>query len=79
MEITLAQLPVDKIAVVTNIDTKESLKKRFRDYGLVPGTIVRCRYRSPDGSVVALEFRGSVVAVRRKDLQWIKGCGLWKN
>ena len=79
MEITLAQLPVDKMAVVTIIDSKESLKNRFRDYGLVPGTIVRCRYRSPDGSVMALEFRGSVVAVRAKDLQLVRGCGLWEN
>ena len=79
MEITLAQLPVDKMAVVTIIGSKESLKNRFRDYGLVPGTIVRCRYRSPDGSVMALEFRGSVVAVRAKDLQLVRGCGLWEN
>ena len=79
MEITLAQLPVDKMAVVTIVDSKESLKNRFRDYGLVPGTIVRCRYRSPDGSVMALEFRGSVVAVRAKDLQLVRGCGLWEN
>jgi Fe2+ transport system protein FeoA len=79
MEITLAQLPLDKLAVVTEIHTKESVKSRLRDYGLVPGTIVRCRYRSPDGSVLALEFRGSVVAVRAKDLQCVRGCGLWRN
>ncbi|MBR4863874.1 MAG: ferrous iron transport protein A [Oscillospiraceae bacterium] len=79
MEITLAQLPLDKMAVVTEILTNESLKSRLHDYGLVPGTIVRCRYRSPDGSVLALEFRGSVVAVRAKDLQRVRGCGLWKS
>lgn len=79
MEITLSQLCVDKMAVVTHVDTEEKLKQRLRDYGLIPGTIVRCRYRSPDGSVLALEFRGSVVAVRSKDLEAVRGCGLWQN
>ncbi len=79
MEITLDRLCVDKIAVVTQICTHDHLKHRLRDYGLVPGTIVRCRYRSPDGSVMALEFRGSVVAVRAKDMRFVRGCGLWQN
>lgn len=76
MEITLDRLGMDKMAVVTHINTEETLKERLRDYGLIPGTIVRCRYLSPDGSVMALELRGSVVAMRRKDLRGIRGCGL---
>ncbi len=76
MEITLDQLRTDKMAVVTHIGAGQVLKRRFRDFGLVPGTIVRCRYKSPDGSTVALEFRGSIVALRAKDLHHIRGCGL---
>lgn len=76
MDITLDSLKTDKMAVVTHIETDEALKKRLRTYGLVPGTIVRCRYRSPGGSVIALELRGSVVALRAKDLKGIRGCGL---
>lgn len=76
MDITLDTLKTDKMAVVTHIEADETLKNRLRDYGLVPGTIVRCRYCSPGGSVVALELRGSVVALRTKDLKGIRGCGL---
>lgn len=76
MDITLDSLRTDKMAVVTQIEADEALKKRLRDYGLVPGTIVRCRYRSPSGSVMALELRGSVVAMRSRDLKGIRGCGL---
>lgn len=79
MEITLDMLKTDKMAVVTQVQTDPALEKRLRDHGLVPGTIVRCRYRSPCGRVMALEFRGSVVALRSKDLKHIRGCGLWKN
>ncbi len=76
MDITLDALKTDKMAVVTHIETDEALIKRLRAYGLVPGTIVRCRYRSPGGGVVALELRGSVVALRAGDLKKIRGCGL---
>lgn len=76
MDITLDSLKTDKMAVVTYIETDEALRKRLRAYGLIPGTVVRCRYRSPDGSVMALELRGSVVALRAKDLKGIRGCGL---
>lgn len=76
MDITLDSLRTDKMAVVTQIEADEALKKRLRDYGLVPGTIVRCRYRSSGGSVMALELRGSVVAMRSRDLKGIRGCGL---
>ncbi len=78
MDITLDQLCLNKMAVVTEVKTEGTLKKRLRDYGLIPGTIVRCRYKTPDGSVVALELRGTVVALRTKDLESIRGCGLWK-
>jgi Fe2+ transport system protein FeoA len=76
MDITLDALKTDKMAVVTHIETDEASKKRLRAYGLVPGTIVRCRYRSPGGGVMALELRGSVVALRAGDLKKIRGCGL---
>lgn len=72
MEITLDRLGLCQQAVVTHIDTKESLKRRLCEYGMVPGTVVRCRYRSPGGSVMALEFRGSVVAMRTRDAKGIR-------
>ena len=78
MDITLDMLKVDKMAVVTAVDTDAAMAKRLRAYGLVPGTVVRCRYQTPDRSVTALEFRGSVLAVRTVQLKKIRGCGLWK-
>lgn len=76
VDITLDALGIGKMAVVTCIETDAVLKRKLRAYGLVPGTIVRCRYRSPEGRTVALEFRGSVVALRSADLRQIRGCGL---
>jgi len=74
MEITLDRLAVGQIAVITQIDTEESLRIRLQCFGLIPGTQVRCRYRSPGGAVTALECRGSVIALRTRDMRRIRGC-----
>lgn len=50
----------------------ESVKNRLRDFGLVPGTEVICRYRSPGGQVTALSFRSAVIAMRTRDLNKIR-------
>lgn len=72
-------LPLDQVctgtwACVTEIDTSARLRQRLRDFGLVPGTRVRRRYTSPGGDVVAIELRGSVLALRKKDLHRIRVC-----
>lgn len=59
-------------AVVTRVNTDPALTHRLRQFGLVPGTRVCCRYRCPWGSVTALEFRGSVLALRTRDLGKIR-------
>ena len=72
MEISLNRLCPGAKAVVLQIDTDKALEKRLKDFGLVPGTPVRCTYRCPWGDVTALSFRGSVLALRSKDLAKIR-------
>ena len=43
-----------------------TLKNRLRQFGFVEGTSVTCRYARK--RILALEWMGTVVAVRRKDL-----------
>ena len=71
MKITLARLPVGIPAIVDNISTDKLLSRRLRDFGLIPGTTVSVCYRSPHGGVTALVCRGTVVAIRTKQLQSI--------
>ena len=70
MEMGLNQLCLGEMARVTGVDG--ALKSRLRDFGLVPGTRVRCRYRTPGGKVTAVEFRGTTVALRTRDMQAIR-------
>lgn len=72
-------LPLDQVcagvwARVMDIDTSAHLRHRLRDFGLVPGTQVRCRYAGPGGYIVAVELRGSVLALRKRDLRRIRVC-----
>lgn len=60
--------------VVTNIMVEPRLRARLFDFGMVSGTAVRCCYCSPDKSVTAIALRGTVLALRTKDLKqiWVR-------
>lgn len=72
MELRLDQIRPGQTAVVTGIGVMPMLCARLRDLGFVPGTRVCCRYRGPGGKVTAVGFRGTVVAMRTKDLKKIR-------
>lgn len=72
MQTTLNDLGLGKRALVTEIEVDRELKTRLGDLGLVPGTQVCCRYRSPGGHVTALELRGAVIALRTRDMKKIR-------
>ena len=72
MEVSLGQLRLGRQGTVTAIDAPAALKKRLQAFGMVPGTDVRCRYRTPGGSVTAVELRSSVIALRTRDMRYIR-------
>lgn len=72
METGLDRVRPQMTAEVLKLDVETGLQRRLWDFGLVPGTKVRCCYRSPGGQVTALEVRGSVLAIRTRDLQSIR-------
>lgn len=68
----LSRLEPGQRATIEEIMIPEALERRLRDFGLVKGTGVVCRYVSPDKALAALELRGTVLALRRKDLTGIR-------
>ena len=72
MEMTLDCIRPGKKAVVVEVNTDAALKRRLKAFGLEPGTSICCRYRCPWGSLTALELRGSVLALRTRDLRKIR-------
>ena len=72
MVLSLDQVCTGVWACVVGIDTSQSLRQRLRDFGLVPGTKIRRKYAGPGGHVMAVELRGSVLALRSSDLRCIR-------
>lgn len=72
MQMDLDRLEPEQRGMVTQVGCGPKLKGRLRDFGLVEGTEVRVRYRSPDGGVTALELRGTVIALRTRELKKIR-------
>lgn len=70
-------MPLDQVCTgvwcrVVEINTEIGFRKRLGDFGLLPGTHVRRRFETPRGDVMAIELRGSVIALRRGDLHRIQ-------
>ena len=72
MELTLDRLEPDVRCTVLEVRSPDPLRSRLRQFGLVPDTVVSVRYRSPDGGVTALELRGTVIALRTRELKKIR-------
>ena len=72
MERRLDDLRPGDAAVVKAVNTNTHLRRRLQDFGFVPGTLVTCRYLVPGRKVAALEFRGTVLAMRMEDLRDIR-------
>lgn len=72
METDLSCLAPGESGIVTEIHTEDDLRARLYAFGFIPGTRVSCCYRSPEKRVTALNFRGTVVAMRTRDLAKIR-------
>ena len=72
MQVSLDKLPMGVPATVVHMGCPKALEKRLGDFGLIPGTTVIACYRSPGGGVTALECRGTVLAMRTRDLKGVR-------
>lgn len=71
--ISLDKLKPREAATVTSLDASCSMKGRFEDLGITPGTEIRCVMVSPLGDPTAYLVRGALIAIRREDA---KGIGI---
>lgn len=68
MDIKLSDLHPGECALLLDIPSACPLKRRLRQFGVDRGTVARCRFYSPGRHLVALEFGGTLLAMRRADL-----------
>lgn len=63
----LSSLRPGQSAQVTGLRAEGSMRRRFQDLGVIPGTLVECLARSPLGDPCAYLIRGAVIALRQAD------------
>ena len=71
MEIKLSDIHSGQQACLMDIPQGCPVKARLAQFGIGPGSQVRCRFFSPGHHLVALEWGGTVLAMRLKDLTGI--------
>ncbi|SJZ93595.1 FeoA family protein [Selenihalanaerobacter shriftii] len=67
----LTNLPIGKTARIIQLNAKEIKRRRFLDLGLVPGTVVVAKRRSPSGDPTAFLIRGTTIALRKEETDLI--------
>ena len=69
--IPLAAIAPGETVRAAEIHVEGALRRRLFDLGLIPQTLVSCRFAAPAGSPMAFTVRGAVLALRTRDAQEI--------
>ncbi len=69
--ISLDKIAPGQCAVVDNLQSTGSMRRRLLDIGLIRDTKVECIGRSPSGDPSAFLIRGAVIAIRSEDCKKI--------
>lgn len=64
---SLNDMKPGEYAVVSQLKSTGSMRRRLLDIGLVENTEVECLGRSPGGDPTAFLIRGAVIAIRSED------------
>ena len=65
----LNELNPGETAVVKELKTRGSIRRRLLDIGLVKDTKIECVGKSPAGDPAAFLIRGAVIAIRSEDMK----------
>lgn len=66
-QICLNDMRPGQRAVVSELQSTGSMRRRLLDIGLIKDTTVECLGRSPGGDPAAFMVRGAVIAIRSED------------
>ena len=69
---SLNELNPGETAVVKELKTRGSIRRRLLDIGLVKDTKIECVGKSPAGDPAAFLIRGAVIAIRSEDMKDIE-------
>lgn len=65
--LSLTEIHPGQYAIVKELKSTGSMRRRLLDIGLVKNTQIECLGRSPGGDPTAFLIRGAVIAIRSED------------
>ena len=68
---TIDDLKIGQQGVIETVGGEGSLRLRFLDMGLIPGTVVKLQKVAPMGDPIQIQIRGYELTIRREDAQRI--------
>ena len=68
---TINDLQIGQQGVIKTVGGEGSLRLRFLDMGLIPGTTVRLQKVAPMGDPIQIQVRGYELTIRREDARQI--------
>lgn len=64
---SLSDINIGDKVIIKKINSKENIKRRLLDIGLIEGTQVECVLKSIFKDPLAYLIRGAVIAIRKED------------
>ena len=68
----LSDIKVGDRVKILKVDSKDYIKRRLLDIGLIENTNVECVLKNCFGSMYAYLIRGAVIAMRKEDIKDIE-------
>lgn len=69
--IALSEISVGSVCHIAGLELKGIMRRRILDLGIIPGTTVECIRRGPSGDPTAYTVRGTTIALRKEDANFI--------
>ncbi|MBM7624912.1 FeoA family protein [Sporohalobacter salinus] len=67
----LTDISIGKSGKVTRLNCQGKKRRRLLDLGLIPGTTIRAKQKSPSGDPIAFEIRGATIALRSEETNMV--------
>lgn len=68
----LTNLPIGDRGEILKLMARDNQRRRLLDLGLIPGTTVVAKRKSPLGDPIAYLIRGTILALRREETDLVK-------
>ncbi|MBQ9298071.1 MAG: ferrous iron transport protein A [Clostridia bacterium] len=68
---SLYDVKIGLTAIIKEIACDNNIKQRILDLGIVKGTKIKPKFKSPSGNPIAYEVRGAIIAIRNDDAKKI--------